>query len=223
MYGIYGIVNKITNEFYIGSAIHVAYRITSHLKALRNNIHKNKKLQHDYNKYGEENFIFGIIQQVRHKEDLIPIEQKWINYYESHNDYNICPIAGSRLGSTTSKSTKIKLSKIGKGRTSGFKGKHHSKETREKMSKLHMGHVFSEKSRRKISKIHKGKVLSKETKRLLSEYFKGRPSGRLGEHHSKETKIKISKSMTGKHPSDATKKKISKSMEMAWKKKKTKS
>ena len=62
MIGIYKILCTVTNEFYIGSSINIASRKAGHLYNLRNNKHTNPILQAKYNKYGESNFIFSLLE-----------------------------------------------------------------------------------------------------------------------------------------------------------------
>jgi len=56
-------------------------------------------------------------------------------------------------------------------------GKHHSEETKRKISKAHKGMKISEKTRKKLSKGHKGKHHSEETKKIMSEAHKGKYKG----------------------------------------------
>ena len=72
-----------------------------------------------------------------------------------------------------------------------FKGKHHSEDTRRKMSESHNGHSVSEETRRKISEAKKGKPSpmkgmqhSEESLRKMSESHKGHPptKGSKGMH-----------------------------------------
>ena len=81
-----------------------------------------------------------------------------------------------------------------KGKQTWMKGKHHSEE-----------------SRKKISEAHKGKTLSEETKRKLSFASKGNKN-MLGKHHSEEAKQKISIASKGKKMSEEAKQKISESL-----------
>ena len=60
--GIYCIKNLITNKLYIGKACYVKARIGAHKWLLRNNKHVNIHLQHAWNKYGEFNFKFDIVE-----------------------------------------------------------------------------------------------------------------------------------------------------------------
>lgn len=58
----------------------------------------------------------------------------------------------------------------------------------------------------------KGKKLSEEARRKLSELNKGKSSPMKGNHHTEETRIKISESKKGKQRSDDTRRKISETM-----------
>ncbi len=69
-----------------------------------------------------------------------------------------------------------------KGKKSNMLGKHHTKETKTK-----------------ISESHKGKIISLEARKKISEANKGKPSPMLGKHHTKECKRKLSESHSGKN------------------------
>ncbi len=71
-------------------------RLSNHRHLLYNNKHHSIHLQHSWNKYGEDVFIFGVIEVVENLNNLIKIEQEYINKYKSSDDkfgYNICPLA----------------------------------------------------------------------------------------------------------------------------------
>lgn len=65
-----------------------------------------------------------------------------------------------------------KKRKANKGEKNGFFGKHHSEETKEKLSKLHSGMKESEETKRKIGEARKGKKHNESAKRILSEKHK---------------------------------------------------
>ena len=80
-----------------------------------------------------------------------------------------------------------------------MKGKHHSDETRKKISESAKGKTFSEETRKKLSESLPGdnnpffgKQLSEETRRKLSESLKGRT-------FSEETRKKLSEAAKGKN------------------------
>ena len=78
-------------------------------------------------------------------------------------------------------------------------GKHHSEETRQKLSEANKGKHRSEETRRKLSEANKGKNLSAETRKKISEANKGKPSWIKGKHRSEETRQKLSEANKGKH------------------------
>ncbi|RLF58281.1 MAG: hypothetical protein DRN27_05815 [Thermoplasmata archaeon] len=110
---IYRITNKITNDFYIGSAINFKNRKWSHVSSLRKNKHKNQFIQNSWNKYGENAFIFEIVEVVDKKENLIIQEQYWMDTLSP--TFNLAKVAGSPLGvKHTEKSRKnMSLAHIG--------------------------------------------------------------------------------------------------------------
>ena len=54
------------------------------------------------------------------------------------------------------------------------KGKHHTEETRRKISEAHKGMKYSEEYKRKLSEAQKGRRHSEETKKKMSEAKKGK-------------------------------------------------
>lgn len=84
--GIYKIVNVINNKFYIGSSKNLNKRFKIHLSELKNNRHNNFYLQKSFNKYGENNFKFEIIENCS-KEILLKREQYYIDTLKP--EYNL--------------------------------------------------------------------------------------------------------------------------------------
>lgn len=60
--GIYCIENKINNKTYIGSSKNLYQRLLKHFALLRYDKHENAHLQSAWNKYGEENFEWFILE-----------------------------------------------------------------------------------------------------------------------------------------------------------------
>lgn len=86
--GIYAIVNKTNNKRYIGSSKSVRHRWNqSHRPLLRNNSHPNNHLQNSWNKYGEYNFVFEIIEECE-ESILADREGYWIEHHKSWNRSN---------------------------------------------------------------------------------------------------------------------------------------
>ena len=91
--GIYMITNKVSNKKYIGSSRNIEQRKRTHLHKLRHGKHENAHLQNAFNKYGEENFEFSILEECL-KENLAQKEKKNIEEWETlcrDKGYNICP------------------------------------------------------------------------------------------------------------------------------------
>lgn len=90
--GIYLIRNVINDKIYIGSTSNLKIRRNKHISDLKNNKHHSYHLQKAYNKYGESNFQFIIIELIENTNDintlkniLIELEQKYIVLYDSCN------------------------------------------------------------------------------------------------------------------------------------------
>lgn len=85
---IYGIKNLINGKYYIGQTYDKNYRWAHHKSDLRHNHHHSKHLQYAWNKYGENNFLFFIIEKCT-CEKLDERESYWIRKLNTYNDgYN---------------------------------------------------------------------------------------------------------------------------------------
>lgn len=69
----------MNNKCYIGSAKHFISRKSKHLTDLRKNKHHSIKLQNSFNKYGENNFKFSIIESDIDNNILLNIEQNYLD------------------------------------------------------------------------------------------------------------------------------------------------
>lgn len=85
--GIYKINNEVNGKFYIGSSVDLKKRRRDHLRELRDGIHRNNRLQNSFNKYGERNFKFSIIEYVENEKVLREKEQHWIDKTDACNRY----------------------------------------------------------------------------------------------------------------------------------------
>lgn len=83
MIGIYKIENKVNGKVYIGQSINIEERWRTHRNMLRRDDHYNKHFQNSWNKYGEENFDFSVIENVSDIKQLSPREIYWIDYFKS--------------------------------------------------------------------------------------------------------------------------------------------
>jgi group I intron endonuclease len=117
---IYAIVNNVTYDMYVGSAVAVNRRWNAHRSLLAKQSHYNSRLQRAYDKYGSEAFGWEIVQFVDDKTQLIDREQFWIDFFKPK--YNARPIANSPLGTKASAETRAKMSASAKKR--GFTEEH---------------------------------------------------------------------------------------------------
>ncbi len=99
-----------------------------HLLNLRRNQHDNDYLQKAFNKYGEDDFIFEVLEVIEKLEDgsndkvkLTEREQYWMDYYKTWDrqfGYNINPSAELNYmsGKTHTEEARKKISEAAKGR-----------------------------------------------------------------------------------------------------------
>lgn len=104
--GVYAIKNSINNKIYIGSTCtSFLNRIYNHTLNLNRNTHCNKYLQRAWNKYGNDTFIFEILEIcTSNKNNTLKKEQKYLDML--HPEYNICKIARSVKGRLMSNANK---------------------------------------------------------------------------------------------------------------------
>lgn len=96
--GIYAIRHLESGKVYVGSASNISKRWSRHRKELHAGTHKNKHLQAAWNKYGEEAFVFEVLELTI---ELDAREQFWIDKtgcLNADKGYNYCPIARSTRG-----------------------------------------------------------------------------------------------------------------------------
>jgi group I intron endonuclease len=145
---VYIIKNLTTSKFYVGSAINYYQRFyhksSGHLAKLNKGLHHNIYLQRAWNKYGQIDFVFDIIEKIEDVHKLLEREQFFIDILRAcEYGYNINPTAGSRYGTILSDEIKNKISKsrTGKcvGTDNGFFGKQHSVETKKIISDANKG------------------------------------------------------------------------------------
>lgn len=75
---IYKIVNLVNDKFYVGSTTNKKVRFRQHRKLLRGNRHHCKHLQAAWNKYGEEKFLFVVVEEVPTTRALQEIEEIYL-------------------------------------------------------------------------------------------------------------------------------------------------
>lgn len=179
--GIYLIRNNVNFKIYIGSSVSLKKRLNQHNNRLNLNVHENTLLQNSWNKYGENNFEFSVLEECR-KGNLVEREQYYIDLFKSykrHLGFNIALKAFSCLG--------IKR----------------SDEFKKKCSLRHRGKVLSIEHKEKLINSRKGKINSLEHNKRISEFGKTRI-------YTKETRLKMSLAKKGKPLTEKQKLQLSK-------------
>ena len=162
--GIYCIENLINYKKYIGQSVNIYARWKQHISELNGNKHFNDYLQKSWNKYGEDNFKFYVIEYC----DINELDDKEIYYIDFYQTLN--------------RDTGYNLM------SGGTFGRKYSQESREKMSRSLQGHKVSNETRQKIKDNHAdisgekngmyGKHHTEDAKRKVSEANRGKISAR---------------------------------------------
>ena len=165
-------------KMYIGKTTKtLSERICQHKSD--SNRHKNYAFYNAMNKYGFDNIKWEIIDDTaKNENDLSQKEIYWIKYYNTYvhagnsNGYNTTLGGEGVSGLKYSDESKKNLRKIRQGDGNAFYGKHHTNETKEKMSKSKMGkykgknnpnydNKWTDEQKSKMSSINKGRLSGK--------------------------------------------------------------
>lgn len=197
MFGIYAIKNNANNKLYIGQSIDIEERRKAHFEALRSGRHYNRYLQNSFNKHGEHNFSFEILEETQNLDER---EKYWISYYDTCSKvkgYNLLT-GGKNFEMTDDVRIRISdsvknfyfknpearenVSKNVSGEKNPFWGKTHTDEARKKIVMANIGRKQSEETKRKRSQAlklnhpNRGKKMSEESKLKMSLAKKGKPA-----------------------------------------------
>lgn len=189
-----GIIYKYTSptgKVYIGQTLDEERRRTEFLnKDVR---YAGKRIENARHKYGPENFKYEILERKEYRTveealyDLNLMESYYIGVFDSYkNGYNMTYGGEGVRGMVFSEETKKKISETlkeyFKTTENPFKGKKHTKETKEKLSAI---------ARQRECSPFKGRHWTEEQKKAISERAKlniGEKNPFFGKKHSKETK-----------------------------------
>jgi len=158
--GIYKIINVVNNKFYVGSAVDLKRRKTRHFSELRTGKHNNRHLQVAWVKYGEQSFIFVVVEELPNDADLLAAENIWLKEHVGKDYcYNLgvdatAPMAGfgGELSPTWGrKRTPEELA------AQSWTGKKHNPESKAKIREFLLGKPKSAEVRAKISATLSGK------------------------------------------------------------------
>lgn len=207
--GIYFIECQDNDKIYIGSSVSTSRRMKAHLRALRRNVHVNKKLQHSFNKYGEGSFAFVVLEHCA-ASLLAGLETYWIKALDcvtrgfnlTHDASAPCRgMFGERnpfFGKKHSEATRAKLSAINSGTNSPNFGRKASDQTRAKLSVAMRGRRRSEEACRNISLSKSGVNHPCFGKHLSSEHRENIAAAHRGRIFTPEHNARISESKRGK-------------------------
>lgn len=138
MIGIYRITNIVNGITYIGkTGMNFGDRWDCHRAQLNGGYHDNPYLQNAWDKYGEGNFEFAVVESVEDPDMLNELERKYISEYRSRGlSYNLHDggDGGYNLGKHLSDDTKRK---IGQKNRENMTGRKAGTKTKEKMSATH--------------------------------------------------------------------------------------
>lgn len=141
---IYKIDNIRSAKCYIGSAVDFKSRKRMHLHNLRTGTHHSAYLQRAYNIQGEQDFVFSIIESDIPRTKLLEREQFYIDLFNPV--YNVCKVAGSRMGIAVTEQAKNK-------QREKMQGRHfHTPESKAAISNSLIG------NRRQVGNINRRKV-----------------------------------------------------------------
>ena len=207
--GAYGVIYitqcKVNSKLYIGQKKIDTNDFNTYLGS-------GKIFKQAVDKYDKDNFERVILEVAYSEEELDKFEIKYIELFDASEKYNRDLFYNIALGGNVGG---VRL----KGEDNPMYGKHHSEETKKKISEANKGRKVSEETREKLSKAGKGRKVSEEHKKRISKANKDRKhneeerkkqsEAQKGRKVSEETREKLSKAGKGKHHSEETKKKIS--------------
>ena len=152
--GIYKIINIVNNKFYVGSAVDLKRRKTRHFSELRTGKHNNQHLQAAWAKYGEQAFVFVVVEELQADADLLAAENVWLkDHVGKAYCYNIGVDATAPMLGVSGEASPT----WGRKRTpeelaaQNWTGRKHANESKEKIRQHLIGKPKSAEVRAKIS------------------------------------------------------------------------
>jgi group I intron endonuclease len=152
--GIYKIINVVNNKFYVGSAVDLKRRKTRHFSELRTGKHNNRYLQAAWVKYGEQAFVFVVVEELSDDADLLAAENVWL---KEHVGKDYCYNLGvDATAPSLGKSGELSPT-WGRKRTpeelaaQSWKGRTHTEEAKQLIRQHWIGKPKSTEVRAKIS------------------------------------------------------------------------
>lgn len=189
---IYKIINLTNGKFYIGSTTDTKNRFRKHKRLLNSNTHHCPHLQAAWNKYGESNFIFKVVELITDATRLAALEQEWLDeFHGTAQCYNYARFTdNSNRGIKLQDAHRNAISEALKRRYKEHKhpalGRKHTEESKKLMSLNRSNKPVSDETKQKLREANLGKQASEATRQLLSQQRKGKI--RSVDHASKYNK-----------------------------------
>jgi len=186
-YTVYAHINKTNSKTYIGITSQDVNRRWRNGEGYKTGYKTETYFYNAIKKYGWDNFDHEIIASRLTEIEAKKFEILLISKLETNDrakGYNLTLGGDGSKGFKYSDEAKLEMSKSRSGEKHCNYGKHHSEETRKRISENQIGvqagekHPLfgknhSEETKAKISKAHKGKTHSQESKNKMSESKKG--------------------------------------------------
>lgn len=168
---IYVIQNLVTGRAYIGQTTNYKRRRNEHLRALVNGTHFNRRLQHNWNKYGERQFEITCIREAP-VDVLTTYEQYFLDMYRTFaaGVFNSeGPVDAPSMGAERSAEFRENIRRL-------HTGKRYSDATKAKIGAASRGRRFnlSLEARAKISEANRRRKLSPETRKKIGAGNRGK-------------------------------------------------
>lgn len=195
-YYIYELLDPITKiPFYVGKGQN--NRMYEHFNLIKNNKkHYNEEMNNILYELKLKNLepIYNKIEENLTSIEANKYEIEWIKFYGLNN---LCNLTAGGEGGNTLLSEEIRK-KHSKGK--GFKGKKHSEETKQRMRLAKLGKTYEDRFGIKKAIEIKNKIsisTSGDKNGMFNTHRVGINAPHYGKIHTKQTKLRISKTKTG--------------------------
>ncbi|MBP0726603.1 GIY-YIG nuclease family protein [Bacillus sp. RG28] len=98
--GVYQIKNNVNDKILVGGSLNLDGIYNREKFTLKLGMHINKDLQKDWKEFGEENFLFEVLEQIKPKEEIIihqdelkkykyeleKLENKWLDKLQPYGE-----------------------------------------------------------------------------------------------------------------------------------------
>lgn len=171
------VVCFINGKRYIGKTNDIKTRFARHKRDARNGREDLPKLYNAIRKYGENNFCIGILESFKNDEDAYDAEYNYIKTHDTQTSGYNCSAGGWGTGS---------------GPDCYWYGKHHSDETKKKISETLKANGYQKGRKRPQhvreavskamtgSKNHRSKLTESDVQEILSAWFALPEDKRIG-------------------------------------------